>query len=147
MKRNSEEFNQIYVVSFLKKLQLSGLDFEFWHTANGGSRNKAEAGTLKMMGVLAGVPDLCLIGLDRNLHFIEFKKPLGKLSPEQKSFIEKSERYGFACSVVYADNPAEAIAAVSQIMVEMFNADQKGMSSISAKVLSGLSITGAEEKS
>jgi hypothetical protein len=119
MKRNSEEFNQIYVVSFLKKLQLSGLDFEFWHTANGGSRNKAEAGTLKMMGVLAGVPDLCLIGLHRTLHFIEFKKPkpLGKLSTEQKSFIEKSERYGFACSVVYADNPAEAIAAVQDFQL------------------------------
>ena len=33
-----------------------------WHTANGGGRSKAEAGILKAMGVLAGMPDLFVCG-------------------------------------------------------------------------------------
>ena len=33
-----------------------------FHPANGGGRSKAEAGILKAMGVLAGMPDLLLIG-------------------------------------------------------------------------------------
>lgn len=33
-----------------------------FHPANGGGRSKAEAGILKAMGVLAGVPDLFVIG-------------------------------------------------------------------------------------
>lgn len=33
-----------------------------WHTANGGGRSKAEAGILKAMGVLAGMPDLFVMG-------------------------------------------------------------------------------------
>lgn len=33
-----------------------------WHTPNGGGRSKAEAGILKAMGVLAGVPDLFVLG-------------------------------------------------------------------------------------
>lgn len=33
-----------------------------WHSANGGGRSKAEAGILKAMGVLAGMPDLFVCG-------------------------------------------------------------------------------------
>lgn len=33
-----------------------------WHTPNGGGRSKAEAGILKAMGVLAGMPDLFVLG-------------------------------------------------------------------------------------
>ena len=33
-----------------------------FHVPNGGGRSKAEAGILKAMGVLAGVPDLLVIG-------------------------------------------------------------------------------------
>ena len=33
-----------------------------WHTPNGGGRSKAEAGILKAMGVLAGMPDLFVMG-------------------------------------------------------------------------------------
>lgn len=33
-----------------------------WHSANGGGRSKAEAGILKAMGVLAGMPDLFVMG-------------------------------------------------------------------------------------
>lgn len=33
-----------------------------WHSANGGGRSKAEAGILKAMGVVAGMPDLFVMG-------------------------------------------------------------------------------------
>lgn len=33
-----------------------------WHTPNGGGRSKAEAGILKAMGTLAGMPDLFVLG-------------------------------------------------------------------------------------
>lgn len=33
-----------------------------WATPNGGGRSKAEAGILKAMGVMAGIPDLYVLG-------------------------------------------------------------------------------------
>jgi hypothetical protein len=134
LKQNSEEFNQIFAVSFLKKLQLSGLDFEFWHTPNGGTRNKAEAGKMKLMGLLAGVPDISLMAMGK-FQFIEFKKPKGTLSKEQRDFISKATRYGWPVHTIVADNPAECIAQVSDVMLRHFGADQNSISSISASVL------------
>ena len=48
-----EHFCQTFCVSFLHKLQLAGCDFLVWSTPNGGSRNKAEAGRLKLEGTLS----------------------------------------------------------------------------------------------
>ena len=57
-----------------------------WHTANGGGRSKAEAGILKAMGVLAGMPDLFVCGPSPSTPFmapiiiaIEFKAPPKRL--------------------------------------------------------------------
>lgn len=144
MKQNSEEFNQIFVVSFLKKLQISGLDFEFWHTPNGGSRNKSEAGRLKLMGVLSGVPDLCLMAYNI-FAFIEFKTGKGKISKQQEEFIQKSSRYGWPVYTVYTDNPSDAINQVGKIMMDSFGARQNSISSISASVLSSSILDGSEK--
>lgn len=51
-----------------------------WHTPNGGGRSKAEAGILKAMGVLAGMPDLFVLGpkTDRLViagEFVEATRP------------------------------------------------------------------------
>lgn len=58
-----------------------------WHTPNGGGRSKAEAGILKAMGVLAGMPDLFVMGPNFGKHeaggpyliAIEFKAPPKRL--------------------------------------------------------------------
>ena len=62
-----------------------------WHTPNGGGRSKAEAGILKAMGVLAGMPDLFVMGpntrftymgagqMHPHLIAIEFKAPPKRL--------------------------------------------------------------------
>lgn len=62
-----------------------------FHVPNGGGRSKAEAGILKAMGVLAGMPDLLIIGPERwhpqggcvasptSVIAIEFKAPPKRL--------------------------------------------------------------------
>lgn len=52
-----------------------------WHTPNGGTRNAFEGKRLKQSGVLAGIPDWCMLW--GRLHCIEFKKPGGPLSAAQ----------------------------------------------------------------
>lgn len=134
MKKNAEEYNQIFVNSFLKKLQLDGADFEYWHTPNGGSRNKAEASKLKLMGALPGVPDLILIAKGI-LVFIEFKLSNGKLSDAQKLFISKARRYGFDVFDIYGDTPQGYIEAVGKIMLDVFGIDQNSISKCSTSAL------------
>lgn len=50
-----------------------------FHVPNGGGRSKAEAGILKAMGVLAGVPDLIVIGPKSYMATIELKAPPKRL--------------------------------------------------------------------
>lgn len=122
MKKNSEEYCQIFVVSFLKKLQLLCPNtFEFWHTPNGGGRSKAQGGQMKLQGVLAGVYDIIIIGKDRRIVFVENKKEKGMLSPEQKKFGATLDDFGFVKKTVYADTPHDMVAAYAEIMKEYFN--------------------------
>lgn len=66
MKRSEEKLQRQLVAYLRAALPAAWIVF---HPANGGGRSKAEAGILKAMGVLAGVPDLFVIGpgwLDQN---------------------------------------------------------------------------------
>jgi hypothetical protein len=132
--KKSESFCQIFCISFLKKLQNSGCDFLVWSTPNGGTRNKAEAGKLKLEGLLPGVADIQLMAAGI-VHFIEFKTNSGVLSHAQKDFIAAANRYGFGVTVVRGDTVAEVLPQVMTVMREVFNIPQNGMSSISASVL------------
>lgn len=137
MQKNSEEYIQIYLVSFLKKLQAEE-SFLFWHTPNGGSRDKREAGKFKLMGMLAGVPDLCIMG--RGIfHMIELKKNKSALSQSQEEFIDKAKSLGFSTNTIFADNVDDALYQLTQILHETFFFDQKGMSKISSSVLASMS--------
>jgi len=60
-----------------------------FHPANGGWRSKAEAARFKWLGVLAGVPDLCVIGQDGAVYFIEVKAEGGSLSPAQRDMRDR----------------------------------------------------------
>jgi len=73
---------------------------------NGGDRAMAVAVKLKAEGVKKGVPDLFLpvMQFDSGYHgfFIEMKYGQGKLSPEQKRFLEFVEIQGnFKVGVFY----------------------------------------------
>jgi len=52
----------------------------WWHTPNGGARQKTEAAILKGLGVLAGVADLCILHAGR-FYALELKTP-GRRSTE-----------------------------------------------------------------
>jgi hypothetical protein len=59
MKRSEEALHKACVAYLRASLPKPWL---VWHTPNGGGRSKAEAGILKAMGVLAGMPDLFVMG-------------------------------------------------------------------------------------
>ena len=104
-----------------------------WHTPNGGGRSKAEAGILKAMGVLAGMPDLFVMGPNAmTLPYviaIEFKAPpkrlraggvskaRPRLSPAQMA---RQADLG-ACGVPYLviDDMAEMVQALRALGVPL----------------------------
>ena len=59
MRRPEEQLQRALVAHLRARLPKPWL---VWATPNGGGRSKAEAGILKAMGVLAGVPDLFVLG-------------------------------------------------------------------------------------
>lgn len=80
-----------------------------FHIANGGSRNKIEAAHLKQQGVKAGVPDLCLPVARGRFHglYIEMKREKGgRLSPEQKGWLNALEAQGYYCKVCHGASEA-----------------------------------------
>lgn len=68
-------------------------DVMFWHTPNGGYRNKAEASRFKAMGVRAGVSDLILFHRGK-LYCLEIKAQGGRATEAQLGFIQEIDRAG-----------------------------------------------------
>lgn len=65
----------------------------WWHTPNGGSRNRIEAARMKALGVKAGVPDLLLL-IDGTLHALELKAAKGRVSAEQTAMLSSLSAAG-----------------------------------------------------
>lgn len=60
----------------------------WWHTPNGGLRNKVEAAKMVRMGVLPGVSDFLLVGPPAGrLHALELKRQGVKPTDEQDQFL------------------------------------------------------------
>jgi len=78
---NAEAKIQAAIVEWIRTVAPELIVF---HPANGGLRSKAEAARFKWLGVLAGVPDLVVIGLDGRVWLIEVKTERGCLSDEQR---------------------------------------------------------------
>lgn len=75
---------------------------ELFHVPNGGTRNIIEAARLKQEGVKRGVPDYYLDVPCNGYHGlrIELKRRKGGVvSPEQKEWIERLNRRGYAAFV------------------------------------------------
>lgn len=105
----SEDTEQINVISWAQWQTNAHPELKLLHHCpNGGSRHKAEAVKLKQMGVVAGVPDLCLpvpkgkyIGL-----YIEMKYDKGRIEKTQKEFLKTAMKYGHFCVVCYGAEEA-----------------------------------------
>ena len=96
-RRNPETAIHCTVVQHLNARGMPGV--MWWHTPNGGYRNKSEAMLLKAMGVKAGVPDFLLFSAGR-LHGLEIKAQGGRASPEQLAFIAELDRAGAYTALV-----------------------------------------------
>lgn len=99
--KNHEELEQIAFVDYLRK---TSFPYVFWHTPNGGLRNKITAYRLKKMGVLAGVPDM-FFPIPRNgKHglFIEFKYGKNKLTQNQKNCMDVLIESGYQVEIAYS---------------------------------------------
>jgi hypothetical protein len=71
---------------------------------NGGHRHKAVAGKLKAEGVSAGFPDIILTCPRHGYHglFIEMKvRKGGRVSPEQKEWLDRLRREGYQALVCH----------------------------------------------
>ena len=141
MRRPEEQLQRALVAHLRARLPKPWL---VWATPNGGGRSKAEAGILKAMGVLAGVPDLFVMGpglnhpayreagegmLTPRLIAIELKAPpkptkSGKpskaqprVSDAQRDVIEQLGQCGVPTLVV--DNLDEALRALAALGVPL----------------------------
>ncbi len=99
----SEHNHQAIVIAWFRMKYKDAIIFAI---PNGGNRNITEAARLKKEGVLAGIPDLVVIGKNK-LFFIEMKNESGRLSATQKTIHEKINRLGFAVHTCYGYKEAQ----------------------------------------
>lgn len=90
--KHEEDALQIAVITLLESARKPGVIY--WHTPNGGKRNVREAVRFKRMGVLAGVSDLIISLPSGKMVFLELKSRRGRLSDEQKAFMEGMDSHG-----------------------------------------------------
>ena len=79
------------------------------HVPNGGSRGRIEGARLKAEGVMAGFPDLILIGTAGRVGFLEVKGPTGRLSDAQRDRIAMLHARGHLVAVVRCQDYAEQV--------------------------------------
>ncbi|WP_089177116.1 VRR-NUC domain-containing protein [Bosea sp. AS-1] len=109
----AEDALQIQLVAIIK--QYLRPNVLFWHTPNGGKRDKRTARLMKCMGVLPGVADLIFIQPGPKVDFVEIKEGDGRMSSDQERFMEASQRSD--CSYYCATGFDEAIAVLNSIGV------------------------------
>lgn len=111
----SEDTEQINVIQWARWQQERHPELKLLHHCpNGGSRNKAEAVKLKQMGVVAGIPDLCLPvpkGIYSGL-YIELKYDRGTLQESQKEVLRELAKVRNYCAVCYGAE--EAIKVIEE---------------------------------
>jgi hypothetical protein len=104
----SEDGHQKAIMNMIATSGVPELQLAF-HIPNGGSRNKAEAGKLKAMGVKAGVPDIFLPVARGPYHglFVELKRPadltksVGTVSTKQEAWLRALQEQGYYVAVCY----------------------------------------------
>ena len=105
--------------AIVKFLRLAYPRFVTFAIPNGGGRSKAQGGILKATGVLAGIPDLCVLMPDAKALFIEVKTPKTLttkkryLSPDQRGIKSRLELLGFPVHVCRSvDDVAEVMRSL-----------------------------------
>jgi hypothetical protein len=104
--RNREGRIQIAIVSYVRTV---APHIRILHFANGGWRDKAEAARFKALGVTPGATDLILALPNGLCAWWEIKAPKqGRLSDDQKAFLDDLERLGHRCAIIRSVDDARA---------------------------------------
>jgi hypothetical protein len=108
----TEEIDHIRVVSWLEEMKLRYPNLRYYHTPNGGLRNKVTAIKMKALGTKKGVPDLCFPMPRQGFGglYIEMKRAYGgRLTPEQKDWIKELKFNNYRVEVCEGQEPAMAV--------------------------------------
>lgn len=100
----SEAKEQMNFICWLRQFNIP-----HYHPANGGKRDKREAFILKLMGVSAGVPDVCIPRARKGYHglYIELKRADGGvLSESQKRWLDILTEEGYLALEINGANEA-----------------------------------------
>ena len=102
----SEAIEQINVVKYCAFLKIP-----IFAIPNGGSRDRREAANLKMQGVKAGVPDLCIPVARGKYHglFIEMKYGKNKTTALQEEWLELLNKIGYCAAVCHGFDKAKTV--------------------------------------
>ena len=75
---------------------------------NGGKRHRLTAVKLKAEGVKAGVADVMLPAIRGNYGglWVEMKTPKGRLTPNQKQFLQDMDKAGYKTAVCFSTKQA-----------------------------------------
>ncbi len=105
----AEDDHQATVIAWsrLNERKFPALRWLF-HVPNGGKRNAREAARLQTQGVIAGVADLFLPYPSREYHglFIELKAEGGKLTDNQRAFLQAMVSRGYCAQVAVGSKAA-----------------------------------------
>ena len=111
----SESVEQISLFRWARYLEAKHPALKLMHhIPNGGQRNKATAVRLKLEGVKAGVPDICLPVARGGHHgmYIELKAEKGKPTNNQKEWLKALNDEGYFAVVCHGwEEAAKAISA------------------------------------
>ncbi|MGI5848802.1 MAG: VRR-NUC domain-containing protein [Christensenellales bacterium] len=121
-----EELEQKYLMDWAKLQTCKYPELKsLYHIPNGGHRHKVTAIRLKMTGVKAGVPDLCLPVARGPYHglYIEMKYGKNKPSPAQKEWLRRLTEQGYKTAVCWGWEEAKdaILGYLKQKPVDMAN--------------------------
>lgn len=108
MKRSNPE--ELEIKAYLEWMHLQHSDIIVFKIQNEGKRNPL---TAKKIGIVAGMPDLCILKPIGNWHglFIEMKRQdgRGRVSAAQEALMEKINKENYYCSVCFGWQSAKLI--------------------------------------
>ena len=105
MTPTTEHHHQVLFIHWIRKTYPDVLVYAI---PNGGKRGGLTAHKLQQEGVLAGVPDL-FVADGRPGLYIELKAPKkGRISPAQKTVIQKLQENGYPVAVCYGFEEAKS---------------------------------------
>ena len=111
--RNEEYHIQVAVVQWLRVQYPNAL---FTISPSGMKLPIGVAVKLKRMGYVAGTPDIMILEPRGGFHglFVELKAPAGRMTPEQKCFLEELNKRGYLATVCFGFD--EAMSTITSYM-------------------------------